>query len=91
MKRPQTTITRTCIEVFDFVLNYHQHYCRQNLRLAAAVLTSDDGAQRLFAPILTRKVYFFEHRLNYREVSDSDQAQTTYQIAGSYRAAQSVR
>ena len=38
-------------------------------------LQADDGAQRLFARLLTRKgPIFFESRLNYREVGDTDQA-----------------
>lgn len=73
---PDDYYQNNCIEVFDFVLTHHQALLPTELAGSLQqFLQADDGAQRLFARLLTRKgPIFFEHRLNYREVSDSDQA-----------------
>lgn len=64
------------IEVFDFVLNQHQALLSTELaRALHQFLLANDDAQRLFARLLTRKgPIFFEHTLDYREVSNAQQA-----------------
>ena len=73
---PDDYYQNNCIEVFDFVLAHHQALLPTELAGSLQqFLQSDDGAQRLFARLLTRKgPIFFESRLDYREVGDTDQA-----------------
>ena len=64
------------IEVFDFVLTHHQSLLPTELaRALNQFLLADDDAQRLFARLLTRKgPIFFDHTLDYREVSNAHKA-----------------
>ena len=73
---PDDYYQNNVIEVFDFVLTHHQALLPAELaRALHQFLLADDDAQRLFARLLTRKgPIFFEHTLDYREVSDTHQA-----------------
>ena len=64
------------IEVFDFVLTHHQALLPTELtRALHQFLLAEDDAQRLFARLMTRKgPIFFYHTLDYREVTDRDEA-----------------
>ena len=64
------------IEVFDFVLTHHQALLPTELtRALHQFLLAEDDAQRLFARLMTRKgPIFFDHTLDYREVTDRDEA-----------------
>ena len=64
------------IEVFDFVLTHYQSLLPTELaRALNQFLLADDDAQRLFARLLTRKgPIFFDHTLDYREVSNAPKA-----------------